>query len=138
MGTQSVVFFCQKTMSEQMKKSQSYGDDGAVGNIVQLYESKTPDTTRRQRKISSLRRPTPESLVNPQGPFRSSTDGISDLQLNKAILRSQISTDHGSETDDEFGPEKGLKYESGASTPDGSDLPMFANCISMPPIPFGG
>ena len=32
----------------------------------------------------------------------------------------------------------GLKYESGASTPDGSDLPMFANCISMPPIPFGG
>ena len=31
----------------------------------------------------------------------------------------------------------GLKHESGASTPDGSDL-MFANCISMPPIPFGG
>jgi len=120
----------------QMKKSQSYDDDGAVSNMVQLYESKTPDTTRRHRKISSLRRPTPESLVIPQGPFRSSTDGISDLQLNKAILRSQISTDHGSETDDEFGPEKGLKYESGASTPDGSDLPMFA--ISMPPIPFGG
>ena len=28
--------------------------------------------------------------------------------MNKAILRSQISTDHGSETDDEFGPERGI------------------------------
>ena len=30
--------------------------------------------------------------------------------MNKAILRSQISTDHGSETDDEFGPEKGILF----------------------------
>jgi len=63
--------------------------------------------------------------VIPQGPFRSSTDGISDLQLNKAILRSQISTDHGSETDDEFGPER-VKYESGEI------LPMVQICPCLP------
>merc|ERR1719270_1730278 len=88
---------------KSIKKSQS--EDGTVTEAIKAYESRTPDTVRRHRKISSVRRPNPQDLLVPSGQFRGSSDGISDLQLNKAILRSQISTDHESQTDDEFGPD---------------------------------
>jgi len=90
-------------------------------SLPNIGQSRTPDLSKRGRKVSSVIRPNLNSLAVP-----STHDGPSDFIITKAILESQTSRDE-TEPEEEFD-----------DVMEQMPLEEEFNCISLPPIPSMG